>query len=212
VTRRPPHSPGRAVFPQPVPRLDSRPRKAGAHAYTLRRLGSVRRGRSMGTASRSWVTRVQLTRLRFPPRRLRHVHAPVMAQAQTRERAPAWPWTPESRSCPRSRALRPLQQAFPGPGRCACLPALLRWHARCRVLRAVRRLTRGTPGRSSVPNQAQPPQVHRRGRPGGTRLQRTRRVFAGAPSRVHVPRRVGRAWDHQSASLRHRTAQTRASA
>jgi len=95
VTRRPPHSPGRAVFPHPVPRLDSRPRKVGVHADTLRRLGSVMRGRSLGTASSSWVKRFQLKLLRFPPRRLRHVHAHVMAQAQKRWRAGELPWTPE---------------------------------------------------------------------------------------------------------------------
>jgi len=94
VTRRPPHSPGRAVFPHPVPRLDSLPRKAGAHAYTLRRRCSVMRGRSLGTASSSRVKHFQLKLLRFPPRRLRHLHAHVMAQSQKRERALELPWTP----------------------------------------------------------------------------------------------------------------------
>src|SRR5262249_8734581 len=57
VTRRPPHSPGRAVCPHPVLRLDSLPRKTRTQAYTRRRRGSVRRGRSMGMASSSWLKR-----------------------------------------------------------------------------------------------------------------------------------------------------------
>jgi hypothetical protein len=91
VTRRPPHGPGRAVFPHPVPRVDSRPRKAPSQANTRRRLTSVIRGRSMGLAAKIWVKRAQLNLRRFPPRRLSHLHAPCTAQAKKRERAPEWP-------------------------------------------------------------------------------------------------------------------------
>jgi hypothetical protein len=87
MTRRPPHSPGRAVFPHPVPRLDSLPRKACSQANNLRRLPSVMRGRSMGTASRIWVKRTQLKLRRFPPRRLSHLNAHFMAQSKKRKRA-----------------------------------------------------------------------------------------------------------------------------
>ena len=69
VTRRPPCSPGRAVFPHPVPRLDSRPRKTCSQANTRRRLTSVMRGRSMWLASKIWVKRAPLKLRRFPPRR-----------------------------------------------------------------------------------------------------------------------------------------------
>ena len=94
VTRRPPHSPGRAGFPQPVPRLDSRPRKAGVQAYTLRCRSSVIRGRSWWTASRIWVKRAQLKLLRFPPRRLSHLNAHFVAHSKKRESAWEFPWTP----------------------------------------------------------------------------------------------------------------------
>ena len=89
-----PRSPGRAGFLHPVPGLDSLPRRAVAHAYTRRRLDSVMRGRSMGTASKSWVKRCQLKLLRFPPRRLSHLKAHAMAQSKKRERAWELPWTP----------------------------------------------------------------------------------------------------------------------
>ena len=212
MTRRPPHRPGRAGFLPPVPRVDSLPRRAVAHAYTRRRRDSVMRGRSMGPASTSWVQRGQLTLLRVPPRRLRHVKAPAMAQSQTRERAWQLPWTPSSRECPRNRALRPSQQACPGPGRCACLHAWSPWPARGHCLRAVRRLTRGTPCRSAVPEHSTPTQVTRRVIPGGTRLTRRLRVFSEATFSWNGPRRCGSAWENHAASRRHRQAQPRSSA
>ena len=94
VTRRPPHRPGRAVCPHPVPRVDSRPRQAYFQANIRRRLTSVIRGRSMWMASRIGVKRAQLTLRRVPPRRLRHWQAQAVAQAKTRESAPELPWTP----------------------------------------------------------------------------------------------------------------------
>jgi hypothetical protein len=87
VARHPPPSPGRAVFLHPVPRVDSLPRTVYGQANTLRRLTSLMRGRSRGTASSRWMSRCQLQLVRFPPRRLSHVNAHGMAQSQTRERA-----------------------------------------------------------------------------------------------------------------------------
>ena len=79
-----------------------------------RRRPAVRRGRSRGLAARIGVPRAPRTRRRCPPRRWRPWKAPAVAQAQPRERAPAWPWTPSARSGPRSRAVRPLTRACPG--------------------------------------------------------------------------------------------------
>jgi hypothetical protein len=166
VTRRPPHSPGRAVFPPPVPRWDALPRQAGAQADTRRRRRAVRRGRALGTAASRRVTRGPRTLRRCPPRRWSHVNAPVLAHAQTRGRALEWPGPPSSWSGPRTRAFRPLQTAFPGPCRGARLPSVIRWPALCPVVRAGRRVTRGRPCRSSGQQHATPKPGNRRGRPG----------------------------------------------
>ena len=194
VTRRPPHSPGRAVFPA-----------SGASVG----LASAQGGLSSIPSAAAWLSNAGA----LDGDCLQDLGEALPAEAPP---VPSTPSEPLKRACH-----GPVEEAMEGVGvamdsRVAVVtsqpsreaveegvprhmpiglnPCLVRWHARCRCLRAVRRLTRGTPCRSSFQKHSKPKQVNRRVMPGCKRLKRKMRVFSGATSSWHFPSRFGSAW------------------
>ena len=81
VTQCPPHSPGRADFPHPVPRLYSLSRRTMPYANTrCCRCCSVIRGVATPTRFNARLKAAQVKLFRLPPRRLSHLKALSIAQ------------------------------------------------------------------------------------------------------------------------------------
>jgi len=80
VTRCPLHSPGRAVFPHPVPRLYSRRARQHPQADTLRLAVATIRGFRNRPRSTACQKACQVKLIRLPPRRFSHLNAQVIAQ------------------------------------------------------------------------------------------------------------------------------------
>ena len=148
--RHPPHSPGRAVFPQPVPRVDSLPRQVASQAHTLRCLPSVMRRHALGTASRIWVKRAQRKLRRFPP-------AP-RAQAGSWHKRPGGV-SPRDPGC-RAASLGHL------PWACRVAASPSRGTA---AAAAAPPMPRQVPATSRHPPRWPPPEAGRPSRPPGTR-------------------------------------------
>ena len=135
--------------------------KQRLQANTLRRLTSVRQGRALLTRSRTRGNGSHVSRLCLPPRRLSHGNVPSMAQRKKRVSEREFPCTPSELSWPRQRACSRWKHARSSRCRDRLIQTVSRWQAAWSFVRAVRRMTRGTPCRSGIQAHAHPSKVTR---------------------------------------------------
>ena len=163
IARHPPYSPGRAVFPHLVLRLYSLPRckaePSGTHSPTWNLRNTRTRYLDAVEDVGKLLPRVAGL-LASPPVEPfeRTVHRPMEDAV---ERAGV-----SSHAIvvvvPRSRAFRRWKNSRPGRCRCCLIHSVSRWQATWSFLRAVRRMTRGTPCRSGIQKNSNPRKVKRR--------------------------------------------------